>query len=107
MRNTGIEYTSSDRVPDVLLEMEQLLPPLCVEQFSALESSILAYGYYTSTIANRTKRNQEKRIDISVNSSKALKTVDTRKKMTKTVGTREQIMGKIIGWLSKEKTGWI
>ncbi len=105
MRNAEIEYTSSNRMPNVLLEMERLLPPLCVEQFSALESNILANGYYTPIITNRTKRNKEKRIGISVNSSKALKPVDTRKKMAKAVETGEEIMGKIIDWLSKEKTG--
>ncbi len=92
---------------DVLLEMERLLPPLCVEQFSALESNILANGYYTPIIANRTKRNQEKRIDISMNSSKALKSVDTRQEMARAVGTEEQIMSKIIYRLSKEKIGRI
>ncbi len=95
-----------DSIPYVLSEIELLLPLMCAEQFSALESNIFANGYYMPIIANRTKRNQEGRIDISVNSSKALKPVDTRKKMAKAVGAGEKIMDKIIDWLSK-KTGWI
>ena len=37
MQNTKIEYSSSERTPVVLPEMEQLLPPLGGEQFSSLE----------------------------------------------------------------------
>ena len=35
MQNTKTEYSSSERTPVVLPEMEQLLPPLSGEQFSA------------------------------------------------------------------------
>ena len=52
MQNTKIEYSSSERTPVVLPEMEQLLPPLCEEQFSALESDILENGCYTPVIVN-------------------------------------------------------
>ena len=52
MQNTKIEYSSSERTPIVLPEMEQLLPPLSEEQFSALESDILENGCYTPVIVN-------------------------------------------------------
>lgn len=52
MRNTKTEYTSRQRTPVVLPEMEQLLPPLSVEQFSSLERDILENGYYTSIVVN-------------------------------------------------------
>ena len=52
MQNTKIEYSSSERTPVVLLEMEQLLPPLSGEQFSALESDILENGCYAPIIVN-------------------------------------------------------
>ncbi len=163
MRNTEIEYTSSNRMPDVLPEMERLLPPLCEEQFLLLESDILANGCYAPIVVNedmviidghnrfrickkhglpfkmlvfsfedlleakrwalgtqrgrrnlslwelgkialqlkpdletKAKSNQGKRTDISVNSSKALKPVDTRKEMAQAVGIGEQTMGRIV-----------
>ncbi len=52
MQNTKIEYSSSERTPVVLLEMEQLLPPLSEEQFSSLENDILENGCYTPIIVN-------------------------------------------------------
>ena len=52
MRNTKTEYTSSQRTPVVLPEMEQLLPPLSAEQFSSLERDILENGCYTPIIVN-------------------------------------------------------
>ena len=52
MQNTKIEYSSSERTPVVLPEMEQLLPPLSGEQFSALESDILENGCYALIIIN-------------------------------------------------------
>lgn len=52
MQNTKIEYSSSDREPVVLPEMEQLLPPLSVEQFSALERDISENGCYAPVIVN-------------------------------------------------------
>ncbi len=52
MQNTKTEYSSSERTPVVLPEMEQLLPPLSGEQFSALESDILENGCYAPIIIN-------------------------------------------------------
>ena len=52
MQNTKIEYSSSERTPVVLPEMEQLLPPLSEEQFSSLENDILENGCYTPIIVN-------------------------------------------------------
>ena len=52
MQNTQIEYDSLDRTPVVLPEMEQLLPPLSAEQFSALEGDIVQNGCYASIIVN-------------------------------------------------------
>jgi len=52
LKNTKTKYTSDQRTPVVLPEMEQLLPPLSAEQFSALESDILANGCYNPVIVN-------------------------------------------------------
>ena len=52
MQNTKTEYSSSERTPVVLPEMEQLLPPLSGEQFSALEEDILENGCYAPVIVN-------------------------------------------------------
>ena len=52
LKNTKIKYSSSERTPIVLPEMEQLLPPLSGEQFSALESDILENGCYAPIIVN-------------------------------------------------------
>ena len=52
MQNTNTEYSSSERTPVVLPEMEQLLPPLSAEQFSALEGDILENGCYALIIVN-------------------------------------------------------
>ena len=52
MQNTKTEYSSSERMPVVLPEMEQLLPPLSVEQFSALEGDILENGCYAPIVVN-------------------------------------------------------
>ena len=52
MQNTKTEYSSSERTPVVLPEMEQLLPPLSGEQFSALERDILENGCYAPIIVN-------------------------------------------------------
>lgn len=54
MQNTKIEYSSSDRTPVVLPEMEQLFPPLSVEQFSALERDVLENGCYAPIIVNES-----------------------------------------------------
>ena len=53
MQNTKIEYSSSGRMPVVLPEMEQLLPPLSAEQFSMLEGDILENGCYNPIIVNK------------------------------------------------------
>ncbi len=52
MQNTKTEYCSSEQTPVVLPEMEKLLPPLSVEQFSSLESDILENGCYAPVIVN-------------------------------------------------------
>ena len=52
MQNKNVEYSSSERTPIVLPEMEQLLPPLSGEQFSSLEQDILENGCYTPIIVN-------------------------------------------------------
>ena len=52
MQNTKTEYSNSERTPVVLPEMEQLLPPLSGEQFSALERDILENGCYAPIIVN-------------------------------------------------------
>ena len=52
MQNTKTEYSSSERAPVVLPEMEQLFPPLSAEQFSALEGDILENGCYAPVIVN-------------------------------------------------------
>ena len=52
MQNTKTQYSSSERMPVVLPEMEQLLPPLSAEQFSALEGDILENGCYAPIIVN-------------------------------------------------------
>ena len=52
MRNTGIEYFSTERKPVVLPEFAELLPPLTEEQLSALEKDLLANGCYSPVIVN-------------------------------------------------------
>lgn len=52
MQNTKTEYSSSERTPVVLPEMEQLLPPLSGEQFSSLEHDILENGCYAPIVIN-------------------------------------------------------
>ena len=52
MQNTKTEYSSSERTPVVLSEMEQLLPPLSGGQFPALENDILENGCYAPIIVN-------------------------------------------------------
>ena len=55
MQNSNAKYSSSERTPIVLPEMEQLLPPLGAEQFSALEGDILENGCYAPIIVNEDK----------------------------------------------------
>ena len=52
MKNTGIEYTSEERTPTILPEMQELLPLLTDEQFSLLEANILETGCYAPIIVN-------------------------------------------------------
>ncbi len=52
MQNTKTKYGSGQRMPVILPEMEELLPPLSAEQFSALEGDILENGCYAPIIVN-------------------------------------------------------
>ena len=52
MRNTGTIYSSTERIPTVLPEMAELLPPLTGEQLAALETDILKNGCYSPVIVN-------------------------------------------------------
>jgi hypothetical protein len=52
LRNTGIEYSSTEKTPVVLPELSQLLPPLDAEQLSVLEADILTNGCYSPVIVN-------------------------------------------------------
>ena len=52
MKNTGIVYSSTERVPTVLPELAGLLPPLTGEQVTALETDILQNGCYSPVIVN-------------------------------------------------------
>lgn len=52
MKNTGIEYNSTERTPVVLAEMAELLPPLSEEQLGALETDLLRNGCYSPVIVN-------------------------------------------------------
>ena len=52
MKNTHIEYSSTERTPTVLPEFAELLPPLTREQLDALEQDIIANGCYAPVIVN-------------------------------------------------------
>lgn len=52
MKNTGIVYSSTEKTPIVLPEMETLLPPLSEEQRSLLETDMLTNGCYAPIIVN-------------------------------------------------------
>ena len=52
MRNTGQEYSSTEKTPVVLSEMAELLPPLSEEQLAALEADLLKNGCYAPIIVN-------------------------------------------------------
>ena len=52
MKNTGLEYASTERTPTVLAEMAELLPPLGGEQLAALEQDLLRNGCYSPIIVN-------------------------------------------------------
>ncbi len=52
MKNTGIEYSSTERTPVVLPELAGLLPPLTGEQLAALEADLLKNGCYSPIIVN-------------------------------------------------------
>lgn len=53
MKNTHTEYLSSERTPTVYPEMEELLPVLSAEEFSALEADILVNGCYAPITVNQ------------------------------------------------------
>ena len=52
MKNTGIEYSSTDRTPIVLPELAELLPPLTGEQLGVLEADLMKNGCYAPIIVN-------------------------------------------------------
>ena len=52
MKNTGLEYASTERTPTVLAEMADLLQPLSGEQLAALEQDLLRNGCYSPIIVN-------------------------------------------------------
>lgn len=52
MKNTRMEYSSTERTPSVLPEMAELLPPLSEEQLAALEADLLKNGCYSPVIVN-------------------------------------------------------
>ena len=52
MKNTHVEYSSTERTPTVLPEFADLLPPLTEEQLDALEKDIVANGCYAPVIVN-------------------------------------------------------
>ena len=52
MRNTGIQYASTERTPSVLPELAELLPPLSEEQLSALRADLERNGCYAPVIVN-------------------------------------------------------
>ena len=52
MKNTGIEYASTERTPTALPELKNLLPPLTGEQLAALEKDILQNVCYAPIIVN-------------------------------------------------------
>lgn len=52
MRNTGIEYSSTEHTPTVREDFANLLPPLSDEQLSLLEGDILRNGCYPPIIVN-------------------------------------------------------
>ena len=52
MKNTGIEYLSTECKPHVLEELATLLPPLSEEQRSSLEADLLTNGCYSPIVVN-------------------------------------------------------
>ena len=52
MKNTGIEYLSTERKPHVLEALATLLPPLSEEQRSSLEADLLTNGCYSPIVVN-------------------------------------------------------
>ena len=52
MKNTGIEYLSTERKSHVLEELATLLPPLSEEQRSSLEADLLTNGCYSPIVVN-------------------------------------------------------
>ena len=78
MKNTHTEYLSSERTPTVYPELEELLPALSEEEFSALEVDILTNGCYAPITVNQDLVIVDgycycyRRPPLSVNSSKAV-----------------------------------
>lgn len=52
MKNTGIEYISSEKTPEINPAFSDLLPPLPDEQYAQLEVDILTNGCYAPVILN-------------------------------------------------------
>ena len=52
MKNTGIEYLSTERKPHVLEALATLLPPLSEEQRSSLEADLLTTCCYSPIVVN-------------------------------------------------------
>lgn len=52
MKNTGMEYLSTEKKPTVHSEFAELLPPLTEEQISCLEADLLQNGCYSPIIVN-------------------------------------------------------
>ena len=56
MRNTGTLYRSTEKIPTVLQEFRDLLPPLSQEQRAALERDILQNGCYAPVVVDQELR---------------------------------------------------
>ena len=56
MQNTGTFYRSTEKIPQVILEFRDLLPPLSQEQREALEKDILQNGCYAPLIVDQELR---------------------------------------------------
>ena len=56
MQNTGTFYRSTEKIPQVIPEFRDLLPPLSQEQREALEKDILKNGCYAPLIVDQELR---------------------------------------------------
>lgn len=81
MRNIKTGYTSDQRTPIVLPEMEQLLSSLSAEQFSSLERDILESGCYAPIIVNE-EQTMGRIARLSEDAPQALKDVLERKEVS-------------------------